>query len=276
MSDFNNFLNELSETNATLGFFTDFNKVNSNVAKIEVKLNTLNYLLGKSNLKESIRELYQQNQSVFSVLNILVAVRESNRLVNSRDNGTVKISSYASSAEKVYEYICDSGLAEVFKNKEITNLVDYVYGIEVGLDTNARKNRGGNIMGKEISDIFKHNSIDFEMEVSSSTLPGLSVLGKDIKRFDFLIRTSIKTYLIEVNYYNGGGSKLNEVARSYTDVAAKVNKVNPYEFVWITDGQGWHTAKNKLEEAYNSIEKVYNLTSIAKFIEIIKNEQSPT
>jgi len=273
MSDFQNFLDELSETNATLSFFTDFDKVSQNVGNIEVKLNALNYLLGKSDLKKAIRELYQENPKVFSVLNILVAVREDNRKLISPNGSVVEISSYTVSAEKAYEYICETGLEKVFNNKEITNLVDYVFGIEVGLDTNARKNRSGDHMQSVVSDIFTHHSINFRKEVYSTELTGLSNLGKDRKKFDFLIQTKIKTYLIEVNYYSGGGSKLNEVARSYTDIATKINPLTKYEFVWITDGKGWFKAKNKLEEAFKSIPKVYNLTSISKFVELIKSEQ---
>ena len=273
MSDFQNFLYELSETNATLSFFTDFDKVSKNVENIEVNLTALNYLLGKSKLKKAIRELYQENPNVFSVLNILVAVREDNRKLNSINGGVVEISSYTVSAEKAYEYICETGLAEVFKNKDITNLVDYVFGIEVGLDTNARKNRSGTQMQTAVSDIFNNHYINFKKEVWSNELTGLSILGEDVKKFDFLVQTKNKTYLIEVNYYSGGGSKLNEVARSYTDIAAKINSLTSYEFVWITDGQGWLSAKNKLEEAFKSIPKVYNLTSISKFIELIKSEQ---
>ena len=271
MSNFQNFLDELTETNATLDYFVDFEKVSKNIRSIEVKLNQLNYLLGKSNLKQAINEVFQENPNVFSVLNILLAVREDKRKVNSATSGVVEIASYKDNPEKIYEYICESGLSEVFINKEITSLVDYVYGIEVGLDTNARKNRSGSLMSRTVSNIFDKNNINYETEVSSSSLTGLEVLGKDKKDFDFLIRTENKTYLIEVNYYSGGGSKLNEVARSYTSVASKVNIVKPYEFVWITDGQGWLTAKNKLEEAYNSIPMVYNLTSISNFIALVKN-----
>ena len=104
----------------------------------------------------------------------------------------------------------------------------------------------------------------------SSEFPNLSVLGTDEKRFDFFIETSSKRYLIEVNFYSGGGSKLNEVARAYTELAPKVNSVSGYEFVWITDGIGWKSARNKLEEAYNTIPSVYNLTNISSFIESLK------
>jgi type II restriction enzyme len=272
MGTFEHFLTELNETNATLGFFVDFDKVNNHVRKIEVKLNQLNYLLGKSDLDNSIRELYEENPSVFSVLNILVAVREKGRKVNSTNDGVVSIDSYSNNVGKICEYIYGTGLSEVFKNKKITNLVDYVFGIEVGLDTNARKNRSGKQMGNAVSDIFKRHNINFEEEVSSTKINGLSVLGVDVKHFDFLITTPVKKYLIEVNYYSGGGSKLNEVARSYTDVSKKINSTSEYEFVWITDGQGWFSAKNKLEGAFNAIPRLYNLTSISEFIQHIKSE----
>ena len=99
-------------------------------------------------------------------------------------------------------------------------------------------------------------------------------MGADVKRFDFVIKTKCKTYLIETNYYNSGGSKLNEVARAYSDVAPKINRYPNYEFVWITDGQGWLSAKNKLEEAINIIPSVYNLSTINQFIEQVKAENN--
>ena len=145
-----------------------------------------------------------------------------------------------------------------------------LFGIETGLDTNARKNRSGHIMENTVARIFSYHGISFRQEVYSSEFPKLSVLGTDEKRFDFFIETPKKKYLIEVNFYSGGGSKLNEVARAYTDLAPKVNSVEGFEFVWITDGIGWKSARNKLEEAYNTIPSVYNLTNIKQFIDTIK------
>ena len=144
-----------------------------------------------------------------------------------------------------------------------------MFGIETGLDTNARKNRSGHIMENTVAKIFKENGIRFRQEVYSSEFPELSVLGTDEKRFDFFIKTSKKKYLIEVNFYSGGGSKLNEVARAYTELAPKVNSVKGFEFVWVTDGVGWKSARNKLEEAYNTIPSVYNLTSIEAFLKLL-------
>ena len=267
------FLSQLSETNATLDYFVDFKKVKGNVRKIALKLNQLNYLIGKDNLEEAINDLYEENPKVFEVLDILIAVRNKNTKTLDNTGKIVSLENYFTSSKSILEYICETKLAEVFKNKEITNLVDYVFGIEVGLDTNARKNRGGDNMSKAVSLHFDKEGIFYKKEVSSTLFLDIESLGVDVKRFDFVIKTKRKTFLIETNFYNTGGSKLNEVARAYSEVAPKINQYENYEFVWITDGQGWLSAKNKLEEAYNTIPSVYNLTTLSKFVEKVKKEE---
>ena len=167
-------------------------------------------------------------------------------------------------------FLTDTGLGAVLQNQQVKNLVDYVFGIETGLDTNARKNRSGHVMENTVANIFTNAGIPFRQEVYSREWPVITeVLGDDEKRFDFVVETPSKVYLIEVNFYSGGGSKLNEVARSYSDIAPKINSVKGFEFVWITDGIGWKSAKNKLQEAYGIIPSVYNLTSIDDFLKIV-------
>jgi type-2 restriction enzyme mboI len=270
---FKTFLSQLSETNTTLDYFVDFQKVIGNVRKIALKLNQLNYLIGKDNLEEAINELYEENPKVFEVLDILIAVRNKNTKTLDNTSKIVSLENYFTSPKSILEYICETRLAEVFKNKEITNLVDYVFGIEVGLDTNARKNRGGDNMSKAVSLLFDREEVYYKKEVNSTLFLDIESLGVDVKRFDFVIKTKKKTYLIETNFYNTGGSKLNEVARAYSEVAPKINQYENYEFVWITDGKGWLSAKNKLEEAYNTIPSVYNLTTLSKFVEKVKKEE---
>ena len=271
---FKTFLSQLSETNATLDYFVDFEKVKGNVRKIALKLNQLNYLIGKDNLEEAINDLYDENPKVFEVLDILIAVRNKNAKTLDNTGKITLLESYFTSPKGILEYICETGLAEVFKNKEISNLVDYVFGIEVGLDTNARKNRGGDNMSKAVLLLFDREEIYYKKEVNSTLFLDIESLGVDVKRFDFVIKTKKKTYLIETNFYNTGGSKLNEVARAYSEVAPKINQYENYEFVWITDGQGWLSAKNKLEEAYNTIPSVYNLTTLSEFVEKVKKEET--
>jgi type II restriction enzyme len=267
------FLSQLSETNATLDYFTDFKKIKGNVNKVAIKLNQLNYLIGKADIKAAVNELYEENPKAFEVLDILIAIRKNKNAKTFNNKGEiVMLDSYFTSPESICEYIEETGLGEIFRNKDVKNLVDYVFGIEVGLDTNARKNRGGENMSKAVSLFFDKAKVFYKKEVSNTAFPEILSLGADVKRFDFVIKTKNKTYLIETNFYNGGGSKLNETARSYSDVAPKINQYENFEFVWITDGQGWFSAKNKLEEAYSIIPSMFNLTTLQTFIDKVKKE----
>ena len=271
--NFQLFISQLSETNVTLQEFTDFKKVSANVNRIAIKLNQLNYLIGKENLDFAIKELYEENPKVFEVLDILIAIRKFDKKKVLNENLSVQyIDEFFQTEAGVCEFIKKTGLAEIFRSKEISNLVDYVFGVEVGLDTNARKNRGGHNMENTIAKAFSDAGIFFKQEVYNKYFPEIESLGEDLKRFDFVIKTTTKTYLIETNYYNGGGSKLNEVARSYSEIAPKINQYPNYEFVWITDGRGWLSAKNKLEEAFSIIPSIYNLSSLPTFIHKIKQE----
>ena len=269
--NFDLFMSQLQETNQTLDFFCDFNKISANVAEVEMSLNTLNYLIGKDDLAKGVSDIWKRDSTAFEVLAILIAVRDEGKkpVVDNKGN-VVLLKSYFESDTKVVEFLSETGLAYLFSSRRIKNLVDYVFGIETGLDTNARKNRSGHIMENTVAKIFSDSGIPFRQEVYSSEFPELSVLGTDEKRFDFFIDTPEKKFLIEVNFYSGGGSKLNEVARSYTDLAPKINSVEGFEFVWITDGVGWKSARNKLEEAYYTIPSVYNLTNINSFLELCK------
>lgn len=269
---FDLFISQLRETNATLDFYCDFPKIAKNVADIEISLNTLNYLIGKEDLRTAVQALWDRDKRVFEVMDILIATRKKDGKKYIDNDGSMhSIHSLFSSVDGVMKFIEGTGLDKVFKNKEVKDLVDYVFGVETGLDTNARKNRSGEITETLVARIFDNAGIKYRQQVSSKEYPAISaVLGADQKVFDFVITSKNKTYLIEVNFYSGGGSKLNEVARSYTDVAPKVNGVSGFEFVWITDGEGWNSAKNKLEEAFAAIPSIYNLTTISKFISKIK------
>ena len=203
----------------------------------------------------------------------MIAVRKKDKKKTLTENGDlVLVESYFTSLQGVIDYIDQTGLAEIFKNKNITNLVDYVFGIEVGLDTNARKNRTGENMAKAFANKLRGNNIFFRSEVYSHEFPDLSILGSDSKRFDFVIQTKKKIYCIEVNFYNTQGSKPNEVARGYIEVANRINQLNNFEFVWITDGFGWLKSKKVLKESLENIPSVYNLESMKDFMDLIKSE----
>ena len=270
--EFATFMSQLKETNQTLDFFCDFDKIHDNVEDIKLSLCMLNSLIGAADMQSAVETIWRRDKSAFNVMDILIAVRsEGKKKVLNSLGECVVLDSLFESVDGVMEFLNDTGLAEVFQSQKITNLVDYVFGVETGLDSNARKNRSGHVMENVVAEIFKNNGVDYRTEVYSSEWAEMTkALGDDEKRFDFVVETPQMIYLIEVNFYSGGGSKLNEVARAYSDIAPKINAVDGFEFVWITDGIGWNSAKNKLQEAFNIIPSIYNLTSIEEFIQKVK------
>jgi len=268
---FEEFISQLRETNQHLDFFCDFEKIEQNVENIKLSLHILNSLLGAGDLRKAVETIWHRDKTAFQVMNILIAVRDEGRkyVLNSLDQPII-LDTYFQSIDGVIDFLEETGLAYLFQNQKISNLVDYVFGIETGLDTNARKNRSGHLMEDQVAEILHSYNLDARAEVYSREWPELTaVLGDDEKRFDFVVTTATKTYLFEVNFYSGGGSKLNEVARAYSDIAPKINSVPGFEFVWITDGVGWRSAKGKLQEAYNIIPNIYNLTTIHSFLKTL-------
>ena len=274
--NFNIFFSQLQETNQTLDFFCDFEKISNHVNDIKLSLCMLNSLIGTTDLRKSIETIWTRDKSAFSIMDILIAVRSNGKKSILDSNGNcIILNRLFESVDGIMEYLENTGLANIFTEGKIKNLVDYVFGIETGLDSNARKNRSGHIMENMIADIFTKNGIAFRQEVYSTEWTEIQqALGDDKKRFDFVIKSASKTYLIEANFYNDGGSKLNEVARSFMEIAARINSVKGFEFIWITDGTAWKAAKDKLKEAYSKIPGMYNLTNITDFINGIKQDDS--
>lgn len=272
-TDFKVFMSQLLETNATLDFFCDFDKIRSNVESISIELNTLNYLIGKQDLMHAVRCLWNRDKTIFQHLDILIALRaENNKMYLKKDFSVSPVKSLFNSPEGVVLFLEETGLAELLRNREIKNLVDYVFGVETGLDSNARKNRSGHMMEKWVGDFFTKHHIPYSQEVRSTELPLVNaILGNDIKRFDFVVKSSQTTYLIEVNFYSGGGSKPSEVARAYTELSPKINDINGYKFVWITDGIGWKGV-GAFHEAYEEIPYIFNLANLELFVKLVNGE----
>lgn len=280
IDEFDHFMATLQKTNRTLDyFFCDFAKIKQNVDRIKVDLCLLDSLLAADDTLETIKAIFNDyGAKPFKVLTILIAARiekGDNYVVDHFPFGNLyDLEELLSTPEGVYQFLSDTTLLQLFKNKDITSLVNYVFGIETGLDSNARKNRSGIITEQAISNVFRQAGVLFDSQVKSVELPSLApALGKDMKKFDFVIRTKVKTYVIEVNFYSGGGSKPNEVARAYSGIAPKINAIPGYEFVWITDGCGWKEALPEIKNAFDIIPKIYNMTTLQEFIDLVKKEQ---
>lgn len=240
-AEFTTFMSQLKETNQSLDFFCDFDKIHSNVDDIRLSLCMLNSLIGVADMRSAVETIWRRDSSAFNVMDILIAVRsEGKKKVLNSIGECVTLDTLFESIDGVMEFLENTGLAYVLQTRKITNLVDYVFGVETGLDSNARKNRSGHVMENMVAEIFNENAIPYRTEVYSSEWPAITdALGDDEKRFDFVVETADKTYLIEVNFYSGGGSKLNEVARSYSDIAPKINAVDGFEFVWMDNRWHW-------------------------------------
>lgn len=271
---FNEFLKSLKTSNRDLKFYVAWDKCLKNKDEISISLNHLNFLLGKdkSELKENINKLFKSYPKAFECLNILIATRDVKDIVFNELGKECELKSYFTNSNKIYDFICQSGLVEIFADRKIKDLNDFVFGVEVGLDSNARKNRSGKAMERTLANIFQQAKLNYKEQVSIDDFINLKqTFGTDIKKFDFVICNPTKTYFVECNFYTSGGSKLNETARSYEELALRFDKCSGAEFIWITDGKGWLKAKNKLEQAYQSIE-IYNLSNIENFILKVKND----
>ena len=273
-SKFELFMSQLKGTIAPLNYFADFGKISKNVDNIAISLSMLNFLLGKTDLRRAVRALWDRDPKVFQVMDILIATRrKDNKICLDAENNEVCISDFFNSVDGVVFFLEETGLARLFQEGKITNLLDYVFGVETGLDSNARKNRGGILMEKLVATLFTESGIEFRAHVNSTDYPDLTpILGADTKCFDFVVMGAGVTYLIETNFYSSGGSKLNEVARSYIELSSKLNKIPGFVFIWITDGKGWFTAESKLREAFDHIPEIYILSTIDSLIDKLKKD----
>lgn len=168
----------------------------------------------------------------------------------------------------------ETGLFDLLEKHIINNLVDYVTGVEVGMDTNGRKNRTGDAMEDLVeSYLVKYGlvkGVSYFKEMTKSEIEEkfnldlncISNQGKTEKRFDFVLHVNNHVYACECNFYGSSGSKLNETARSYKNLAIESKQVEGFTFVWFTDGIGWNTAKHNLEETFDVLETIYNLKDL--------------
>lgn len=287
---FDELMDGLKETISDYSFYTDFDKVFNNVSEIEKELNLLNFLLGKrDNFNEEFIKLIEEYPKVLKVIPVLLAVRDKKIKVYDKELLTYNFERKNKTNEEYLYFIEKTGLKRLFTDEKVKNLVDYVTGVEVGLDSNARKNRTGinmeNIVYDYLEDIQKKDNnckvikqATKEMikkEFKTDKLDNL-ILDKSKnesnKRFDFAILTpSKKIILIETNFYGSSGSKLNETSRSYITLDKNIKTLNDVIFIWITDGYGWKKTKNNLHEAYESIEYILTLDNVENLLlDIIK------
>lgn len=273
--DFNEWIGTFRSSIANYSYYIDFKKVVENANLLKVELNILNSLIGSKRIEEDFDRLLAKYPQILRAVPLLLAVRS--RDIYAMDSDGEFLYDFYSpnhSSEQYKVFMRKTGLFDLIQNHIISNLVDYATGVEAGLDSNGRKNRGGHLMEDLVEGYMKRcgltRGIDYykELYIHEMTdmwgldLSPISNNGKTEKRFDFAVRTKHMVYGIETNFYSGGGSKLNETARSYKTLAIESESVEGFTFVWFTDGRGWHSARNNLEETFDAMEHIYNISDL--------------
>lgn len=270
--DFNNWLSGFRESIADYGYYINFEKVHRNVDNIKVELNILNSLIGSKNIEQDFENLVNKYPEVLKCIPLLLAVRANEiYAIDSEGEFTYNFKKPNLSVEQYKVFMCKTGLFDLIENHIVNNLVDYAIGVETGLDSNGRKNRGGHLMENLVesfikkSGFVKDETYFKEMYIHQITekwnidLSAISNQGKTEKRFDYVVKTPNMIYGIETNFYGSGGSKLNETARSYKTLALETDTIDGFTFVWFTDGKGWTSARHNLEETFDVMEHIYNI-----------------
>ncbi len=273
--DFNIWFNNLKTSISNYGYYVDFEKIYKSAEKYKVELNILNSLIGSKTIEKDFENIILKYPETLEVIPLLLAVRSNEIFVKDSTNEYLfKFNKMIYSVGDYIKFMRETGLFELLQNHIINNLYDYLLGVEVGLDSNGRKNRGGHLMENLVEEYiikagYKKNETYFkEMYLSeiekkwNMDLSAMSGNNVSTKRFDFVIKTDKNVYVIETNFYSSGGSKLNETARSYKMLAEESKKVNGVTFIWFTDGLGWKGAKKNLEETFNELETLYNIEDL--------------
>ena len=273
--NFNEWLSKFKTSISNYTYYVDFEKIYKNVEKVKVELNILNSLIGSKNIEEEFQNILIKYPETLECIPLLLAVRSKEIFVKDEINEYLfKFDKMVYSMKDYVRFMRESGLFDLLQNHIINNLYDYVLGIEVGLDSNGRKNRSGHLMEdlvesyivkagyKKDVNYFKEmylNDIENKWNLDLSEISSNNI---STKRFDFVIKTDKQVYVIETNFYSSGGSKLNETARSYKMLAQESKKVDGITFVWFTDGTGWINARKNLEETFNELETIYNIDDL--------------
>ena len=273
--DFNTWLSDFRDSIADYGYYIYFEKVYRNVEEIKVELNILNSLIGSKNIEVDFEDLIKKYPEVLKCIPLLLAVRANEIYAIDGDGEfTYNFKKQNQSIEQYKVFMRKTGLFDLMANHIINNLVDYATGVETGLDSNGRKNRGGHLMENLVESFiqkagftknvnyFKEMYIHQITEKWEINLSAISNQGKMEKRFDFVIKTDNMIYGIETNFYGSGGSKLNETARSYKTLALETDTIDGFTFVWFTDGKGWTSARNNLEETFDVMEHIYSIKDL--------------
>lgn len=269
--NFSQWLSTFRQSINGYGYYTDFEKVYENAERLKIEINILNSLVGSKNVEADFEAIIAKYPECIKAIPILLAVRE-NEIYCQDENGAVnyRFDRNMQTVEQYKYFMRHTGLFDMLQNHIISNLFDYITGVEVGLGSNGRKNRGGHQMENLVESYLKKANVEYYKEMYLTEieskwnidLSAISAEGTSTKRWDFVVKAPLCIYVIETNFYTSGGSKLNETARSYKMIAEEAKLVPGFKFVWVTDGGGWTSARRNLEETFRALDNTYNITDM--------------
>lgn len=273
--NFNEWLGTFRESINGFKYYTDFETVYKNAEKYKIELNILNSLVGSQTIKKDFTNLIEKYPECLKAIPLLLAVRENE--IYCQDEIVSKNFTFHEPYDEITDYIYfmeHTGLFDLIQNHLVSNLYDYVTGVEVGLGSNGRKNRGGHQMEDLVEGFIKETECEYYKEMYlqdiekkwNIDLSSISANNTTTKRWDFVVKTENHIYVIETNFYVAGGSKLNETARSYKMIAEESKNIKNFSFVWITDGGGWRSARRNLEETFNVLDNLYNINDLESLV----------
>lgn len=271
MRDFNSWLDTFRGSISDYKYYTDFNNVYRNTDAVKVELHILNSLIGSKNIEQEFKDILNRYPQCLAAIPILLAKRESEIFcMDKQGSFTYNFARKNLSVDQYCYFMRQTGLFDLMEHHLVSNLYDYVLGVNTGLDSNGRKNRGGHLMEDLCEEFIKATGMSYGKEVYISeierrtglNLRAISGDGNATKRFDFVIYGRNTVYAIECNFYASGGSKLNETARSYEKLATEAATVSGFKFVWLTDGQGWRSARGNLQKTFNVLDTIYNIAEL--------------
>ena len=264
------FLNTLLETNHTYEFYVNWEKVYNNLENKVVEISILNSLnkVPANELESKFRDIIVKYSEVVPLLPLILAIRNKKVPIFNVEDKSSKIINFSKkgfNVDEIVEFSVKTGLLNLFNN--IDDLYSYLVGTEVGLDTNARKNRSGTIFEDAVGTL---------LEEKIRNLEGFHIVKEDDdvdihrnKRFDYAIyKNNIPKIVFECNFYNSTGSKPIEVAHAYANLQTDIDNANLL-FIWVTDGQGWNKMFSTLMNVAEEIEFIVNYTMLDNLLDDI-------
>ena len=278
--EFAEWLLTFTDSIANYKYYIDFETIYKNAQNYKIELNMMNSLIGSQNIEQDFESLIHKYPEVLKCIPTLLAVRQTEIIVLDDEGNKFEYNfkNINYNVEQYTVFMRETGLFDLLEKHLINNLYDYVLGVECGLNSNARKNRGRHLIENLVEKFIQRAGFEkdktyfkemYLQDIERRWILDMSFISNKnqaTKRFDFVIKTDRCIYGIETNFYASGGSKLNETARSYKMIAEEAKRVVGFEFVWFTDGMGWISARNNLRETFDNMKHIYNIADMKQGI----------